>query len=367
MAQIPSFVDRSPDLIMAEVKAQMEELLGRELHPAQFEQLVLQIICYREILLLERFNAGMAQLLYQFSQAPILDYVAALVAVERLPAAEAGCMVRFTLVGGHGAVMLPGGTRVATSGGVIFETGEDIEIDPFALEIETLVTAQEGGSAANGIAVGDVNVILDPQAWISGVENITVSGGGSDIENDESLRERIRLAPHQYSTAGSRQSYLFHAKSASPAIIDVAVWSDVPGTVCIAPLLESGEYAQVLDDIFKVCSAETVRPLTDTVIVSEPTEVHYSLWVLVEVYEGASWFDVEVRLLEALKEFTDGKARRLGQDIVLSQIISVCRIAEVYDVRIVTPDPIEGNIIVEFDEVPICDGINVTITGSNVG
>ena len=90
MNNIPSFVTRDPDVIMSEIKLQMEDLLGREIQPAQVEQLILQIIGYREVLLLERFNAGMAQLLFQFSNAPILDYVAALVAVERLPAENAG-------------------------------------------------------------------------------------------------------------------------------------------------------------------------------------------------------------------------------------------------------------------------------------
>ena len=100
MNKIPVFVERDPDVIMAECKAKLQELLGCELQPAQVEQLMLQFIVYREVLLTNRFNAGMAQMLYQFSRAPILDYIAGLVAVERLPAAYAGCTVRFDLVEG---------------------------------------------------------------------------------------------------------------------------------------------------------------------------------------------------------------------------------------------------------------------------
>ena len=100
ITEAPVFVSRDPAAIMAESKAQLERILGRELQPAQVEQLMLQFIVYRETLLLERFNAGMRQLLYQFSTAPVLDYVAALMAVERLPASHAGCTVRFSLVPG---------------------------------------------------------------------------------------------------------------------------------------------------------------------------------------------------------------------------------------------------------------------------
>ena len=128
---IPTFVERDPAVIMAESKAKLEELLGRELQPAQVEQLILNFVVFRETLLVNRFNAGMRQMLYQFSTAPILDYIAGLVAVERLPAASAGCTVRFTLVAGHGSVLIPEGTRVSSSDGLaIFRTIDDAIIAP---------------------------------------------------------------------------------------------------------------------------------------------------------------------------------------------------------------------------------------------
>lgn len=83
---IPTFVERDPAVIMAESKAKLEELLGRELQPAQVEQLILNFVVFRETLLVNRFNAGMRQMLYQFSTAPILDYIAGLVAVALLAA-----------------------------------------------------------------------------------------------------------------------------------------------------------------------------------------------------------------------------------------------------------------------------------------
>ena len=82
---IPTFIERDPEAIQAECKSRLEELLGREIQPAQIEQLILNFIVYRELLLLNRFNAGMRQMLYQFSTAPILDYIAGLVAIERCP------------------------------------------------------------------------------------------------------------------------------------------------------------------------------------------------------------------------------------------------------------------------------------------
>ena len=366
MAELPKFIERDPVAIMAEIKAQFEGLLGRELQPAQVESLIAQLIGYREILLYERFNAGASQLLYQFSKAPMLDYIAALVAVERLPPAIAGCTVVFTLVPGHGNVVVPDGTRVATNDNkVIFQTNGDITVTPSVNSVETFVTAQVPGKAANGYEVGAVTKILDPRAFVFAVTNITPTGGGSDDESDESLRERIRLAPSQFTTAGSRQSYLFHARRANAAIIDVSVSSPIPGTVYIVPLIHGSVYGQVLSDINFACSAETVRPLCDTVIVSAPSMRYYTIEVEIVAYNTVDdLIFLKNKVRDILQEYANSKSNKLGLDIVRSHITQHCRLREVYDINVVAP---ASNIEVDFDEVPICSNIIVTITGVNHG
>ena len=141
---LPEFVERDPDVIMAESKARLEELLGREIRPAQFEQLMLNLVVYAEVRLLNRFNAGMAQMLYQFSTAPVLDYLAALVSIERLPASSAGCTLRFTLVEGHGTVLIPEGMRVSSrDGAAVFRVDDDVIVEPETLSVTVGATAEE--------------------------------------------------------------------------------------------------------------------------------------------------------------------------------------------------------------------------------
>jgi phage-related baseplate assembly protein len=363
---IPQFVERDPDAIMSECKMQLEELLGRELQPAQAEQLMLQFIVYREVLLLNRFNAAMAQMLYQFGTAPVLDYIAALVAVERLPEARSGCTVRFTLIPGHGQVIIPEGTRVASGdGNVIFATLADASIAPGVNSIDLPVRAEAPGKSGNNYAPGDVNKILDPLAFVSTVANMDITGGGSDVETDEQLRERIKLAPSQYTSAGSHSSYLFYAKSANALIIDVSVSSPVPGTVLIVPLTDEEEMPeQVLTDIRNACNAEKVRPLTDTVIVAPPAAKNYSMEVIITPYAGADSTDVQNEIHAALQAYSQEKRKHLGQDIVRSHISQVCRLASVYDVNVVSP---ANNIAVENGAFAQCTGITVTIMDSNNG
>jgi phage-related baseplate assembly protein len=363
--EIPVFVERNPDVIMAECKAKLQELLGRELQPAQVEQLMLQFVVYREVLLTNRFNAGMSQMLYQFSKAPVLDYIAGLVAVERLPPAVAGCTVRFYLVEGHGQVLMPGGTRVATSAGVIFSVSDDVIIAPSESSVDVDVVAEEAGKSGNGYLPGMVNKILDPLAFVATVENINSTGGGSDEESDEQLRERIKLAPSQFSTAGSRASYEYHARSANPTVIDISVTSPIPGVVEIIPLTETGQAPdEVIKNIYDVCSAENVRPLTDTVIVASPSEKEYTIEVKLTPYVNADAKSVQDTVSEKLRKFAEEKRRKLGRDIIRSHIAQLCRIADVYDVAVNMP---EENIVVADNEFTTCTGIIVNIVDPNNG
>jgi phage-related baseplate assembly protein len=365
MSTIPTFIQRDPAVVLSEIKAQLEAKLGREIMPAQVEHLIMQVVAYREVLINERFNAGAAQLLYQYSVAPMLDYIAALVSVERLPPAAAGCKVLFYLVPGHVAVVIPGGTRVATSDGkIVFWLTDNISVPVGTNEVEALVTAQVPGADANGYPVGSVTRILDPLAFLQSVTNTTPTAGGSDDESDESLRERIKLAPSQFSTAGSRQSYLFHAKRANASIIDVSVSSPVPGTVMIVPLITGYDYTQVLLDVYNTCSAETVRPLCDTVIVAPPVTKNYAIEVELVAFHTADLTMVQNTVTANLQAYAAEKANRLGLDIVRSHISQLCRIPEVYDVEVIQP---ATNIEVDFDEVPVNTSIVVTITDVSNG
>ena len=364
--ETPVFVERDPDVIMSECKEQLETTLGRELQPAQVEQLMLQFIVYREVLLLNRFNAGMSQMLYQFSTAPVLDYIAGLVAVERLPEASAGCTVRFTLIPGHGNVLLPEGTRVATNdSAIIFSVTDDYVIPPATNTIDVPVLAEIPGKSGNGYAPGTVNKILDPLAFVSTVSNLDTTGGGSDEETDEQLRERIKLAPSQYSSAGSRSSYLFYAKSANALIKDVSVSSPVPGTVLIVPLTDENETPeQVITDIYNTCNAENVRPLTDTVIVSAPEKKDYDMEVNLVLYENIDATSVQNQIISALNQYAEENRKKLGRDIVRSHIAKICRMDSVYDVEVIFP---ANNVVVEENEFANCTDIEVNITGFNHG
>ena len=237
--------------------ARYEELTGKTLQPAQPERLLLNGYAYRELLLRQGVQSAAVQNLVDFSDAPVLDYLGALLGVTRLAAAPAEASLTFTLVSGHGAVTIPVGTRVSsTDGKAVFRTKQDVNVAVGINTASVEADCDAPGVIGNGYAIGQISTILDPQAFLVSATNPAVTAGGADEETDANLRERIKLAPASFSNAGSRGAYTYWAKSANANIIDVAITQPVPGTVNIYPLMADGAVTPdaVLDSVEEILS-----------------------------------------------------------------------------------------------------------------
>lgn len=366
MANEPEFVTRDVQAISDEMVAYYEGLVGKVLQPAQPERLLINAFAYREGLLRQAIQDAALQNLVNFSSAPVLDELGQLLGVTRLAPVAAKCTLRFTLVTGHGSVIIPEGTRVASTDGVaVFVTTYD---QPVAVGVNTVDISAEcltEGVVGNGYAAGVVSTILDPLVFVSSAANLATTAGGSAQENDEGLRERIKLAPGSFSNAGSKAAYKYHARSAHPSIIDVAVVRTNPGEVSVYPLVDGGVTTPtvVLDAVEAVLSDEKVRPLTDLVIVESPTSVAYDLRVDLVVYDWADPSDIQMKVAALLETFAREKRLRMGLDIVESQFIGICMIEGVYSA---TP-AFWFDVIVSETEFPLCGIIEANIAGTTHG
>jgi phage-related baseplate assembly protein len=372
MATAPEFIERDLQVIVDEMVADYETRTGRILQPAQVERLLINAFAYREALVREKIQYAATQNLVDFASAPVLDYLGALVGVTRLAASSATVTVEFTLVAGHGGVTIPQGTRVSTTDGLaVFRTQVDVIVAPGVTTASTQAENVTEGTAGNGYGVGTITLILDPQAFLSAVTNTDISGGGAEQEQDEPLRERIKLAPGSFSNAGSRGAYEFFSLSASPSISDVAILGPpdiAPGQVEIYPLMADGSVTPltVLDAVDAAVNSEKVRPLTDTVTVIPPTRVDYDISVNVTVYTDADSVSVQTSIEERLAAFALAKRQQLGQDIMIAQIVAQCMVEGVYTVN-VTALSISGNLIIAPTEFGYCNSITVNIIGSTNG
>ncbi len=363
----PIFIDTDPNTIVNELVAWYESETGKTLQPAQIERLLINAFAYREALIRNQINEAARQNLVDFAVAPVLDYLAALVGVTRLPESSAYCNITFTLVNGHGDVVIPDGLRVGTSDGkYIFTVQDDVEVDSLTDTVEVLCYCETPGAGANGYTVGSVNSILDPQPFLSTASNSDATAGGGDEETDENLRARIKLAPEQYSTAGSEGAYKFHAKSADPSIIDVAVTTPIAGTVNIYPLVEGGiaTPGPILTAVEEICSGEKVRPLTDTVVVLSPTPVNYAIEVDLTLLPDADNTSIEDAVEAALEAFSNARKAQLGKDVLKSQVSALCMIEGVYDAAVTLP---ASDQIINATSFANCTGITINIVGINEG
>ncbi len=364
----PTFIDQDVTMIVSEMVAFYEGATGKTLQPAQVEMLLINAFAYREQLVREQIQGAALQNLLLFSSAPIIDYLGDLVGVTRLSSAYATTVIEFTLTTNPVGVVIPSGTRVRTSDGrYTFATVQQLSIAASVLSGTVSAQAQLPGTNANGYGIGTVNDIQDALSYLSAASNTIATAGGSDIETDDQLRERIKLAPESFSVAGSIGSYIFWAKTASSLIIDVEVTSPVPGTVNIYPLMNDGSTtpAQILTAVYDICNADDIRPLTDFVQAIAPTVINYTLICNVTIYDTAVSATVQSTISDALADFVLSTRQKLGRDVTLDQLKDVA----VYDRSAVYTASFGAfsDIVVDRNEFAFCGSITVNIVGTTAG
>lgn len=356
----PSFVERDPAALTAQMIADYETYTGRKLQPAQVERLIIDIISYRESLVRVAIQEAAKQNLLAFAAFPMIDYLGELLGVTRLPEASAQTTLRFTLSAAQpGSVIVPAGTRVRSADGqVVFATLADREIKAGELSAEATAQAQTAGEIANGYVQGQIAALLDPIPHVSGAVNVSTSFGGRARETDNRLRERIREAPERFSVAGPVGAYRWHAVNTHQSIMDAAVLSPRPGLVRIHVLTDTGlPSAELLEAVAAQVSDDRVRPLTDTVQVAPPVRVPYDITAAITLFRDVDPETAIAAVQSAAQAFAAERRRGLGRDLVPSQIISALSVAGVYRVQLTTPEWRE----LDPSEWADCENIVLTI------
>ncbi len=269
-----------PQALYERVNSAMERELGEILNPGDERRIVAGNILAVVIAAMQQANAYAKGQLLRYSYGEMLDRLGELVDVTRLPAQAARVTLRFSIRAPAGTtVIIPRGTRATPDGKLFFATLREAAAayDAGAVEIEA--AAAEAGTQYNGLPPGAVNIIVDPVPYVGAVVSTTATAGGLDREEDESLRERIRMAPGHFSVAGPSGAYRYLAMSADAAIGDVSVTSPAPKEVLVTVLMRDGSQPgeAVLAKVSEMLSADTRRPLSDKVTVQGPDPHPYTV------------------------------------------------------------------------------------------
>jgi len=301
------------------------------------------------------------QNLLRYATGAFLDHRGVESDVWRLDACPAKTVLRFSLQEPRAvATAIPPKTRATADGRIFFATDAIALIPAGELYADINATCLAHGIAGNGLIEGQINRIVDAVAFIAGVSNITETNGGSDAEDDESFRNRIRIRPESFTTAGSELSYVYWALTAHSNINDVSVLSPLPGVVNIFVLLKNGKVpepdSEEIKAVERVLNNQKHRPITDMVVVypinAEP--VDYTVTWFLSESQGAMFEQISAAVAQAVKEYEAWQIERAGRSIVPDKLIQRCLGAGARRVALngLEFTQIDGSSIAEFAENP---------------
>lgn len=322
-----NFLETDAETIRSQIITGFEKASGDTLAAGDPRRLFLLSIA--DVIIQQRtaINLAAQQNLLSYAQGGYLDALGQLLAVERMAESKAVTTIEFTLSQALGSVYtIPAGTQV-TNGVVTFETDEDLLIPIGQTKGEVSASCTVAGPVGNDYLAGQISTIVTPMTFVSGAQNTTITTGGADAESDSDFADRIRLAPNSFSVAGPEKAYVYHAKSVSPAIIDVKVNSPTPGEVDVYVLLTDGTLPteDTLEQIEEHLSDENIRPLTDYVVVKAPTASNYEIelhyWINQEDSSKAAQIQADVEA--AVEQYRLWQQTKIGRDITPGKLLQL--------------------------------------------
>jgi phage-related baseplate assembly protein len=287
-------------------------------------------------------DAGKMGLL-KYSRGKFLENLGALKHIERNPATGATTTIRFAVKEARSTTtMIPKGTKVTAGDGVYFATDVYSEILTGNTFVDVGATCELKGSAGNKYGVGDLTMLVDSIPFLDSVKNTTKAENGADIESDESLRDRIYIAPASYSTAGTRDSYEYYVREFNHGVSDISIISLEPCVVTVRYLLENGEVPgeESLNEMREYLEKPSIKPLTDKVEVTAPDLVPYSLDVkyFINKSDLNKAESIQLEVSAAINDYILWQKLKMGRDINPNELIKRVLTAGAKRIEIVSPE-----------------------------
>lgn len=274
--------------------------------------------------------------------------------------------IRFTLSAvRENVIAIPVGTRVTgESGNVYFATSEYAEILPGNLYVDVLCTATDGGSAANNYEIGELSTLVDPIAYIDNVKNIDNPLGGADVEDDDTLRERIYNSRYLYSTTGSEGAYIYYVKSYSSLIDDVVIDNPSDAEIEIYILLKDRDLAteSFIEGLSEYINNPDIKAITDHITIKNVERVEYSIDVEYSICNSdiSALNIIQQDVKSNIYEYTEWQSQKIGRDIDIQKLISYIIQAGGRKIRVNSPSVKT----ITNTQIAYCTGVNITYKGT---
>lgn len=324
------FIPTDTRTLVSELVGAYEAITKSVVHPASPEKLFISWVA--DIVVQERVlnNYTGNQNIPSRAEGENLDALGELFhGFERPVAQAAKCMVRIYISAAQGsAILIPSRTRMTDTGNtLIWQTTVDVYIPAGDLFVETETTCQTSGLSGNGYEPGQINTMIDLFDYYDRCENITKSDGGANEASDEEYYSLMRASQDAYSTAGAKGGYVYFAKRVSTEIEDVVANSPTAGEVNLYVIMNDGSIASegIKSDVLAACNPDSVRPLTDHVVVRDPEIISYNISFTYYIYEEMPFSSTELQaaVTAAVNKYVTWQAAKLGRDINPSHLIGL--------------------------------------------
>jgi phage-related baseplate assembly protein len=198
-------------------------------------------------------------------------------------------------------------------------------------------------------------------------DDTTIPPTPAVMESDTDYRARIQLSMEGYSCAGPTGAYLYLTKSASADVLDANITSPQGGTVLVCVLSRTGDGTApqaTLDAVSAALSAETVRPLCDTVLVQGATIVDYSINATLTFFQSVDTGTVLANAQTAAQAYADA-CHKVGYTVAIAGVLAALKQAGVMNVALHAPG-ITADIATSATQATYCTGITLVNGGYGV-
>lgn len=256
-------------------------------------------------------------------------------------------------------IVIAKGTRFI-NGNYIFYAIQDYMIAKNNTYVDVIAVIDTPGAIE--LEIGAITDIVDKYEYFESCSNITPVTGGREAEYDFEYKERLKMIPESFTTAGSRRSYEYWTKQASVLVTDVYIDTPKPNYIDIYVLnnhkLLSEEEKEKIKNYL---TEKDKKALNDQVSLKDPTINNFTLSIDYWVYENGknNKNTLELKLKKALKEYVE--SYKLGDSINTQDYIEIAKkIDGVKRIKIVTPNDTTG----DNKTVNVCTDIQLTYKGA---
>lgn len=180
-------------------------------------------------------------------------------------------------------------------------------------------------------------------------------------ESDDALRERAQMAWEGLSTAGPRDSYIFHALSADGRVSDASAISPEPCDVLVSVLSWEANGAaspEVLQAVRTKLSDEDIRPMGDRVTVQSSVIAPYFVRAVLHMKGQGPGRSVALQAAREACAAYVNRPRRQGVSVWRTAITAALHVEGVDHLELIEP---AADMLLDATKAGTCTNIEVAI------